>query len=219
MLKKGKALICLALVLMILFASTVPVCTAYKNCTWKSKDFTSTGYKYVGEKTNGIYRYDIYYCKDSNGKKVTGILYYTGAFLTPVMSHVKGKAGKTVAGEYTKELTFSSAMEWNTQVGASVGCKGVAEVSAGVGCGVNAGWAVSESFAKSYSLNESELKDAPTGHYAIAAGKPQVKMHWNKYNWITKNKKGESNFFMHYGKIVATTVYSKDDQQTWRIYS
>ena len=214
--KRSKVLICLTLVLMILFACAVP---AFAQSNIKRDFYTTKKYQYIDKKYNGIMRYQVYYCKDSAGKKDTGTIYYTKDLLTPVMSHTKGKSGKTVSAQYTTEISWSKTKSWNESIGISVGIDGVVSASAEANCGTSKGWTLSKSVAKSYTLTESDFKNAPTGQYAIAAGNPQYKMYWKKYNSITENLKGSSYFYMPYGRAVTATIYSTDNQQTWKFYS
>ena len=135
------------------------------------------------------------------------------------MNHEKGKSGKTVGASIANNVSFSETKTWNTSIGASYGIEGNITASANAGYGTSEGWSVSKSIQRNTSLSESEIKNAPTGIYAIAAGERNYKMRCKKFNWITDKLLKTYYFYMPFEEDpVLYTVYSKDDEETWKTY-
>lgn len=196
------------MVLVMLIGTTTPV--------WATNNIKS-GFDYVygssfKTKTNGIYKYELY-----KGRS-TGVIVYTGAFLTIPMNHLKGNGSQRNTGTLTGNISWNSTVSWNTSIGASVGLADLVSIAANMGYGSTKGWSVSASYAYSISLSESEIKNAPTGCYAIAAGKPHYMIKWKKRNWITNKYISAGCFYMPYGSVTSYIVQSTNNQKSWQIY-
>ena len=165
-------------------------------------------------KTSGIYKYYCYVSKT----KGTIINVTDGEHITDVMSHKYGKSGKTLSASKTTSFSYSKTSSWNAQLGISVG-DDLVKGTANAGYGVSTGWTCGSSYTKTATLSESEIKTAPTGLYSLCAGRPHYKIECIKKNWVTRNTKSTTYYYMPTGSKTVYIMYSDDNQNTWSIYS